>query len=285
MDKSGKGAITSPVIDSEEARAAIAAAAYAESIPPDQIDIESMKITQHYEKYTPENHEVWGIIFRKRMEQLNEFGSRVFLDGSKAINLRPDRVPPLKDVNERLKKLTGWSSHGVPGYLPPKCFFAFLARRQFPTTVTVRPKNQMDYLPEPDIIHDVFGHVPLHADPTFADFLQTYGQAALHTNDPVHTERLARLFWFTVEFGLIREEGKLKLYGSGLISSEGEGHHALESPQVDRRPFELERVCNTSFEIDHYQPILYVLESFEQLRDAMVSYAERILNEPAGAAR
>ncbi|HWA54631.1 MAG TPA: phenylalanine 4-monooxygenase [Solirubrobacterales bacterium] len=282
MAEMGRSAIQSPVIDSDEAKRALEYGDFAATLPTDQIDIDKMKVTQHYEKYTPENHEVWGLIFRKRMEQLNDYGSRVFLDGSKAINLRPDRVPPLSDVNSRLKALTGWSSHGVPGYLPAKCFFAFLAHRQFPTTITVRPKAQMNYLPEPDIIHDVFGHVPLHADPTFADFLQTYGKAALHTNDEQHTERLARLFWFTVEFGLIREDGKIKLYGSGLISSEGEGHHALESDEVDRRPFELERVCNTSFEIDHYQPILYVLESFEQLRDAMTSYAEKILNEPAG---
>lgn len=280
----GSGIKYSAVIDSDEARRAQAAADAAANLPPHLIDIDSMKITQQYDRYTPEDHEVWGTIFRKRMEQLQEFGSEVFLSGSKAINLRPDRVPPLKDVNARLKALTGWSSHGVPGYLPAKSFFAFLAQRQFPTTVTVRPKTSMDYLPEPDIIHDVFGHVPLHADPTFADFLQTYGKAALHTNDPFHTERLARLFWFTVEFGLIREDGKVKLYGSGLISSEGEGHHALESPKVDRRPFEMETVCETSFEIDHYQPILYVLESFEQLRDAMNTYANRILNEPAHAA-
>ncbi|MBL0926819.1 MAG: phenylalanine 4-monooxygenase [Phycisphaerales bacterium] len=281
----GNGLIHSPVIDSDEARRAQAAADRAANLPPDQIDIDSMKITQHYEKYTPENHEVWTTIFDKRMEQLGEFGSRVFLDGMRHINLQRNRVPPLADVNARLKKLTGWSSHGVPGYLPAKAFFAFLARRQFPTTVTVRPKSQMNYLPEPDIIHDVFGHVPLHADPVFADFLQTYGQAALHTNDPYHTERLARLFWFTVEFGLIREDGKLKLYGSGLISSEGEGHNALENPAVDRRPFEMERVCATSFEIDHYQPILYVLDSFEQLRDAMQSYAEMLLSIEATAKR
>ncbi len=283
MGEMGRSAIKSPVIDSDEAQRALDYGDFAATLPTDQIDIDKMKVTQHYDKYTAENHEVWGTIFRKRMEQLHDFGSRVFLDGSRHINLQPDRVPLLKDVNARLKALTGWSSHGVPGYLPAKCFFAFLAQRQFPTTVTVRPKSQMNYLPEPDIIHDVFGHVPLHADPTFADFLQTYGKAALHTNDANHTERLARLFWFTVEFGLIREDGKLKLYGSGLISSEGEGHHSLESPDVDRRPFELERVCETSFEIDHYQPILYVLESFEQLRDAMVSYAEKILNEPAYA--
>ncbi len=281
-----KGAIgKSAVIDSEEARRAQANADRSESMPADQIDIDSMKITQRHDRYTPEDHEVWGTIFRKRMDQLAEFGSEVFLSGSRAINLRADRVPDLREVNTRLRALTGWSSHGVPGYLPAKSFFAFLAQRQFPTTVAVRPKSQMNYLPEPDIIHDVFGHVPLHADPVFADFLQTYGQAALHTNDAYHTERLARLFWFTVEFGLIREGGRTKLYGSGLISSEGEGHHALESPEVERRPFEMNRVCETTFEIDHYQPVLYVLESFEQLRDAMNSYAQRLLSEPAGIAR
>jgi len=285
MGESGKRLIYSAVIDSDEARLAQAHADSSENLPPDQIDIEPMKITQRYEKYTPEDHAVWGEIFRKRMEQLDEYGSEVFLQGSRLINLQPDRVPRLADINSRLLKLTGWSSHGVPGYLPAKCFFAFLAQRQFPTTVTVRPRSHMDYLPEPDIIHDVFGHVPLHADPVFADFLQTYGQAALHTNDPEHTTRLARLFWFTVEFGLIREQGKLKLYGSGLISSEGEGHHALESPEVERRPFKMQTVCDTTFEIDHYQPILYVLDSFEQLRDAMQSYAERILSEPAASSR
>ncbi|MEO1128663.1 MAG: phenylalanine 4-monooxygenase [Planctomycetota bacterium] len=275
----GKGVLHSAVIDSAEARAAQAAADRSEGLPPDQIDIDAMKVTQNWDRYTPENHAVWGEIFRLRMEQLADYGSNVFLGGAQQINLRHDQVPELRDVNARLNEITGWSSHGVPGYLPAKSFFAFLAQRQFPTTITVRPKEQMDYLPEPDIIHDVFGHVPLHADPIFADFLQTYGKAALWTNNTHHTERLARLFWFTVEFGLIHEEGKLKLYGSGLISSEGEGHHALESPKVDRRAFDLDTVCDTSFEIDHYQPILYVLDSFEQLRDAMQTYAERVLEE------
>lgn len=269
------------VIDSEEARRAIAAAEASEGLHADEIDIASMVITQHWDRYTDEDHEVWRILFDKRMKQLETAASDVFLKGLAIINLNRNQVPDLREVNANLKPMTGWQSRGVPGYLPAKSFFAFLAQRQFPTTVSVRPKTSMDYLPEPDIIHDVFGHVPLHADPVFADFLQTYGQAALHTHDPVHTERLARLFWFTVEFGLIREDGRLKLYGSGLISSEGEGHHSLESSEVDRRPFNLEKVCNTSFEIDKYQPILYVLESFEQLRDAMNSYAEMILNLPA----
>ena len=278
-NKSDWGSIRHHVINSEEARRAQEAADRSANLPADQIDIDAMKITQQYDKYTAEDHEVWSLMFTKRMEQLWEYGSDVFLSGSKVIRLRPDRVPDLREVNAGLAPNTGWSSHGVPGYLPAKSFFAFLAQRQFPTTITVRPKSSLDYLPEPDIIHDVFGHVPLHADPVFADFLQTYGKAALFTKSDHHTERLARLFWFTVEFGLIHEGGKLKLYGSGLISSEGEGHHALESPKVERRPFHLERVCETTFEIDHYQPILYVLDSFEQLRDAMQTYAERVLEE------
>lgn len=270
------------VIDSDEAKKALEAGEAAANLPGSQIDIDALTINQNWERYTDEDHEVWRVMFEKRMKQLETDASNVFLDGMRAINLKPERVPPLTDVNSRLDPLTGWSSHGVPGYLPPKAFFAFLAHRKFPTTISVRPMDSLDYLPEPDIIHDVFGHVPLHADPVFADFLQTYGKAALHTNSEEHTERLARLFWFTVEFGLIHEDGRLKLYGSGLISSEGEGHHALESDKVDRRSFDLDRVCDTTFEIDHYQPILYVLDSFEQLRDAMQSYAERILNEPAG---
>jgi len=272
--------ILHPVISSDEAQRALKAGEIAATLPADQIDIDSMVITQHYDKYSDEDHEVWAIMYKKRMVQLETDASNVFLTGLRAINLGPYRVPEVSEVNARLAKLTGWASRPVPGYLPAKSFFAFLAHRQFPTTIAVRAKANLEYLPEPDIIHDVFGHVPLHADPVFADFLQTYGQAALHTNNPEHTERLARLFWFTVEFGLIREDGRLKLYGSGLISSEGEGHHALESDKVDRRPFDMETVCDTAFEIDHYQPILYVLEDFAQLRDAMNTYAQRILNEP-----
>lgn len=267
------------VIDSDEAKQALAAGEEQAKLPADQIDIEKMTIHQHWEKYSEEDHEVWSILFQRRMEQLETDASNIFLNGMKIINLRQDRVPDIKEVNANLMPMTGWQSWGVPGYLPAKSFFAFLAQRRFPTTISVRPKTSMDYLPEPDIIHDVFGHVPLHADPTFADFLQTYGKAALYTTSEEHTERLARLFWFTVEFGLINEDDRVKLYGSGLISSDGEGHHALESDKVERRAFDLERVCDTTFEIDHYQPILYVLDSFEQLRDAMQTYAERVLDE------
>ena len=287
------------IIDGADFDRAQAAADAAAELSADQIDTESFYVTQLYDRYSDENHRVWKTMYEKRWEMLEEQASNTFISGLNAIGLGPDRVPLLfgeaphptkagetvKGINEFLRPLTGWQSRGVPGYLPAKAFFACLAQREFPTTIIVRPEEKMDYLPEPDIFHDVFGHVPLHADPVFADFLQTYGKAALHTDDPRHIERLGRLFWFTVEFGLIHEDGRLKIYGSGLISSHGESHHALHAPEgtgegkVERRPFDLERVCETTFEIDHYQPILYVLESFEQLRDAMVEYAERVLDE------
>ncbi len=245
-------------------------------------------IAQRYEGYTAENQEVWQTLYDRQMDFLTDRASNVYLDGARSINLVRDHIPHLdgeQSINRFLQELTGWQSCAVPGYLPASAFFACLAQRKFPTTIVIRNREAIDYLPEPDIFHDVFGHVPLHADPVFADFLQTYGRAALSASDEADTTRLARLFWFTVEFGLIREEGRLKLYGSGLISSPGESKHALESPDVDRRPFDLDQVCETGFEIDHYQPILYVLDSFEQLRDAMNEYAHRILAKNGQAAK
>jgi len=272
------GSLNHAMIDGPKGRAA---QEYANRFgEPGFDDITRAYIDQNYAGYTEENQETWRTLYDRQMEFLADNASGVYLSGAASIKLVRDYIPYLegpKSVNTFLKPLTGWQSKAVPGYLPAKAFFACLARREFPTTIVIRPKESIDYLPEPDIFHDIFGHVPLHADPTFADFLQTYGKAALTTDDPYHTERLARLFWFTVEFGLIREGGRNRLYGSGLISSPGESKHSLHSPEVDRRPFDLETVCNTSFEIDHYQPILYVLDSFEQLRDAMNTYAQRIL--------
>jgi phenylalanine-4-hydroxylase len=276
------GSLNHAMIDGPQGRAA---QDYANRFgQPGFDDITKAYIDQNYAGYTEENQETWRILYDRQMSYLAEHASNVYLSGARSIKLVRDYIPYLegpKSVNTFLQQLTGWQSKAVPGYLPAKAFFACLARREFPTTIVIRPKESIDYLPEPDIFHDIFGHVPLHADPVFADFLQTYGKAALTTDDPFHTERLARLFWFTVEFGLIREDGRTKLYGSGLISSPGESKHSLTSTDVDRRPFDLETVCATSFEIDHYQPILYVLDSFEQLRDAMDTYARRILDEAA----
>ncbi|HNB59164.1 MAG TPA: hypothetical protein PK308_02545 [Phycisphaerales bacterium] len=310
------------IIDSDEARQAQAWADKAPETPADQIDADRFYISQHYEKYTRDNHDVWRDMFDRRWTVLEQQVSRQFIEGMKILRLTRDRIPVLDDhvltrdieiaggtvlkkgtkldgINKFLKAQSNWASYGVPGYLPAKAFFACLAQREFPTTILIRPREVMDYLPEPDIVHDVFGHVPLHTLRVFADFLQTYGKAALLCEDEYHVKRLARLFWFTVEFGLIREDGKIKVYGSGLVSSHGESAYSLsgewEKPGrsvpdckprdvPEYRPFDLERICETDFEIDHYQPIYYVLESFEQLRDAMNKYAEHVLGE-AGMAK
>ena len=261
------------MIDGEQARRASDYAAHFGE--PGYEDPRGLYIDQRYEGYTEEDQGVWRELYQRQEKHLAAHASDVWLNGAAAIGLNGRSIPNLRTINTNLRRLTGWQSRAVPGYVAARPFFACLARREFPTTVVIRPKARIDYLPEPDIFHDVFGHVPLHADPAFAEFLQEYGRAAL-VADEHHTERLARLFWFTVEFGLILERAEIKVYGAGLISSPGESRHCLASAEVERRPFRLEEVCDTPFEINHYQPILFVLESFEELRDAMRLYAARV---------
>jgi phenylalanine-4-hydroxylase len=231
-------------------------------------------IVQRYDAYTEEQHDVWRILYARRQAALAETASRVFLEGIERIGLAPDRVPDLADVNRRLNRSTGWNAVGVGGFIPAAGFFQCLARRRFPTTLIVRPRAQLDYLPEPDIFHDVFGHVPLHSDKIFADFLQRFGELAAGATTEEESERMARLFWFTVEFGLVREWGATKIYGSGLISSHGDAANAL-GPNCDRRPFDLDAVLAQPFEIDHLQNVLFVVESFDQLFEAVETLKKR----------
>lgn len=231
-------------------------------------------IEQRYERYDDEAHDVWRLLYARRMETLRETGSEVFLDGMARIGLAPDRVPDLTDINRRLGEATGWAAVGVGGYIPAATFFRCLARRRFPTTLIVRPRAQLDYLPEPDIFHDVFGHVPLHADPVFADFLQGFGALAAESRTEDEITAMARLFWFTVEFGLVRERGKVKVYGSGLVSSHGDAANAL-GPRCDRRPFVLDEVLAQPFEIDQLQDVLFVVEPFDQLFEAVETLRKR----------
>ena len=225
---------------------------------------------QHWDRYTPEDHAVWGLLYARRMAALRDTASRVFLEGADTIGLEPGRVPDLARINARLRPLTGWCAIPVEGFLPAAQFFQCLAVRRFPTTVTVRPRHAIDYVPEPDIFHDVFGHVPLHANPVFAAVLQRLGAVGAAARDERSLRRITRLFWFTVEFGLVREGGRTRIYGSGLISSHGDAAKAL-GPDCDRRPFVLEDVLEQPFEIDDLQPVLFVLESFEQLFEAVAS--------------
>lgn len=234
-------------------------------------------VQQNWDRYTAADHEVWQILYSRRMKQLEQTASRIFLDGAKLIGLAPDEIPNLDEVNRRLGPRTGWNAVPVGGFLPAKEFFASLSVRRFPTTVTIRSRNSIDYVPEPDIFHDVFGHVPLHSDPPFADFLQKFGQAATMARTPEEVEMMARLFWFTIEFGLIDENSKPKIYGSGLISSSGDAANAL-GPSCDRRPFTLDGVISQSFRIDQLQDTLFVVDAFDQLYEAVDEIIERMAN-------
>lgn len=219
---------------------------------------------------------VWSTLYERRIPQLKDCASAVFLAGLETIGLRPDRVPALQSVNERLEPLTQWRAVEAKGFLPAQEFFASLAVRRFPTVTRLRGIDELDYTPEPDLFHDVFGHVPMHAHPDFADFLQSFAAVAMRAQTEAEQQRLTRLFWFTVEFGLIREQGIVKVYGSGLISSHGECAHAL-GPDCLRRPFDLDAVLEQPFRHDQMQAVLFVIDSFAQLF-AVVAQTRRLLD-------
>src|SRR5579872_5462289 len=203
-------------------------------------------IQQNWEAYTPEQHSVWAELVRRRMPQLLEHAAQEYLDGFHQIGLREDTIPNLADVNRRLKPRTGWNATPVSGFLPSDAFFEMLAARMFPTTTWIRSRESMEYTPEPDIFDAVFGHVPMHAHPVFGDFLQHYGQVCAGLTDKDALERMGRLFWFTVEFGVIRQKGGYRLYGSGLISSQGESNYVIEGrPEI--RDFDVDQVLNQQF--------------------------------------
>jgi len=225
-------------------------------------------IEQDWQAYTLEQHAVWRELVARRMPQLREHACAEYLDGFEQIGLREDRLPDLKAVSALLAPRTGWASTPVSGFLPANAFFEMLAARRFPTTTWLRARESMDYTPEPDIFHDVFGHVPMHAHPVFADFLEHYGKTCASVIDrPEALERLGRIFWFTVEFGLIRQGGEIKVYGSGLISSHGECTRVLNGG-CEVKDFDLETVMNQEMQTSEMQPVLYAVESFEQIYEA-----------------
>ncbi|MEP6754687.1 MAG: phenylalanine 4-monooxygenase [Chthonomonadales bacterium] len=239
-------------------------------------------ITQPYELYSTDNQQAWHNLYTSMIPSWKKYANSHFLKGMDSLGLNPDRIPLLTEVNKFLNPLTGFRAKPVSGYVPAFLFFDCLRNREFPTTITIRDLNRLDYLPEPDIFHDLAGHVPMHTDRAFADTLVRFGDCA-HTaaemvsgikDEQEQVRRvvsifkaLARFFWFTVEFGLMRDGKDLKVYGSGLLSSHSEIEHCIESPDVQRFPIQLEWVINQYFEIDHFQPLLFVVDSFEHLFD------------------
>jgi len=239
-------------------------------------------IAQPYTLYSDENHEAWRRLYARMLPQWEKYANEHFLAGIANLCLNPERVPLLDDVNKFLSPLTGFKAKPVSGYVPAFQFFDCLRNRDFPTTITVRNIQTLDYLPEPDIFHDIAGHVPMHTDKYFADTLVRFGECA-HTAAILTQEikdkdeqtrkvasiikAMARFFWFTIEFGLMRDRasGSIKAYGSGLLSSYGELEYSIKSPDVQRYPVQLEWIVNQYFEIDHYQPLLFVVDSFDHL--------------------
>jgi len=250
-------------------------------------------ISQPYELYSEENQETWARLYERIRGRWERYANDHFLRGVEALALPSDRIPRLADINRRLEPLTGFQTKPVSGYVPGFLFFDCLRRREFPTTITIRPGDRMDYLPEPDIFHDVAGHVPMHTEKAFADTLVRFGDCA-HTavqltagiRDPRERARrlanivkaMSRFFWFTVEFGLMRGPRGAVAYGSGLLSSYGELEHAIESDEVQRYPLQMEWVINQGAEIDHYQPLLFLIDSFDHLFD-LVDRLERWMRE------
>ena len=239
-------------------------------------------IRQPYELYSEENHEAWRKLFARMQDRWKKYANPQFMKGIESLCFDPQFVPKLEDVNKFLAPLTGFKAKPVSGYVPAYMFFDCLRNRDFPTTITIRRSDKLEYLPEPDIFHDIAGHVPMHTDKHFADTLVRFGEAAhfaAHMCAEIKDEELklqrltsiikamARFFWFTIEFGLMRSaDGKeIKVYGSGLLSSYGEIEHCVISPDVQRYPAQLEWMINQYFEIDHYQPLLFIVDSFDHL--------------------
>lgn len=226
-------------------------------------------IDQPLEQYGQVDHAVWNQLYARQSALLQGRACDAFVAGLAKIELSADRVPSFADVNRQLKPATGWEIVAVPGLVPDRVFFEHLANRRFPVTWWMRRPDQLDYLQEPDCFHDLFGHVPLLINPVFADYMHAYGRAALAVaDDPQALARLSRLYWYTVEFGLIRDErgtNGLSIYGAGIVSSKGESLYSLESAAPNRLGFDLERVMRTKYRIDTFQKTYFVIDDFAQL--------------------
>jgi phenylalanine-4-hydroxylase len=221
-------------------------------------------VTQHSDHYSDEEQAVWRLLVERQSALARQYACAEFLKGLQTLGIG-DTIPDFAAVNARLEPLTGWRVVGVPGLIPDAAFYDHLAHRRFPVTVWIRKREELDYLVEPDLFHDFFGHVPLLTDPVFADYMQEYGRRGVEAGPDVHL--LARLYWFTVEFGLIRTPQGLKAYGAGILSSAAEVKHAIEGDGVQRVPFDPAKAMQSPYEIDKLQPIYFVLNDFQQLME------------------
>ncbi len=226
---------------------------------------------QDWDAFTADEHAMWDRLFARQSAMLPSRASDAFLRGIDVLRLEKPGIPDYRDLNARLTEATGWRVVAVPGLVPDDVFFDHLANRRFPAGNFIRTPRQLDYLQEPDVFHDVFGHVPMLADPVFADYMAAYGRGGLRSLKYDALKQLARLYWYTVEFGLIREGGTLRIYGAGIVSSYAESLFALDSDSPNRIGFDLSRVMRTDYRIDDFQQNYFVVDSLDQLLDVTVN--------------
>ncbi|WP_295563474.1 phenylalanine 4-monooxygenase [uncultured Sphingomonas sp.] len=222
-------------------------------------------IPQNWQHYTAEEHATWDTLFARQSQLLPGRASDAYLRGLDVLKLSKPGIPDFEELSERLMKLTGWQVVAVPGLVPDDVFFDHMANRRFVAGNFIRRPDQLDYLQEPDVFHDVFGHVPMLADPVFADYLEAYGRGGQRAMQHDALKYLGRLYWYTVEFGLIQEPEGLRIYGSGIVSSYAESRFALDDPSPNRIGFDIARVMRTEYRIDDFQQNYFVIPSFDEL--------------------
>ena len=225
-------------------------------------------IDQDWAAYSQAEHDVWTTLYERQTKLLPGRACDAFLKGLDVLDLHRGGIPEFTRINEELTRLTGWSVVAVPGLVPDDVFFEHLANRRFPAGQFIRKPDELDYLQEPDIFHDVFGHVPMLTDPTFADYMQAYGQGGMRALGRGQLHNLARLYWYTVEFGLLETSEGLRIYGAGIVSSRAESIFALDDPSPNRLGFDLERVMRTPYRIDDFQQVYFVIPSLKALLNA-----------------
>lgn len=225
-------------------------------------------IDQGFDAYSGEDHAVWRTLFERQSKLLPGRAAPEFVEGLKALGVAADGIPDFEALSDILEAATGWRIVAVAGLVPDDVFFRHLANRRFPVTNWIRKREQLDYLQEPDVFHDCFGHVPMLFNPVFADYMAAYGRGGMKALRLGSLKLLARLYWYTVEFGLIRTGDGLRIYGAGIVSSRGETAHSLDDPTPNRLAFDLLRIMQTDYIIDHYQQTYFVIDSYEQLFDA-----------------
>ena len=221
-------------------------------------------VEQEWTKYTPAEHALYRRLFERQAKLVPKYACPEWIEAISALDSARE-IPNFSEVSKKLKKKTGWEIVAVPGLIPDEAFFSHLAGRRFPVTVWLRKPEEFDYIVEPDVFHDFFGHVPLLFDQVYADHLHEYGKGGLKAMRLDAVKWLARLYWYTIEFGLIRMGNEVRAYGAGLLSSGGELAYCVDSPQPKRLPFDLERIMRTAYIIDRYQENYFVIDSFDQL--------------------